>query len=86
VIDGERRLKGVRQLFIVAVHLVGVASMYLYTRAIALLGSVRASVSVALVPLVTAFASAPVLAEQPHASEVVGMVVVVLGVVLSLRS
>jgi len=39
--------------------LVGVASMYLYTRAIALLGSVRASVFVALVPLVTALASAP---------------------------
>src|SRR5438309_2986914 len=66
--------------------LVGVASMYLYTRAIALLGSVRASVFVALVPLVTAFASAPGLAEQPNAPEVVGMIVVVLGVVLSLRS
>jgi len=66
--------------------LVGVASMYLYTGAIALLGSVRASVFVALVPLVTALASAPVLAEHPNVSEVVGMVAVVLGVVPSLRS
>jgi hypothetical protein len=66
--------------------LVGVASMYLYTRAIALLGSVRASVFVALVPLVTSFASAPLIAEQPNVSEVAGMIVVVLGVALSLRS
>jgi len=65
--------------------LVGVASMYLYTRAIALLGSVRASVFVALVPLVTALVSEPVLAEQPSMAEVAGMVVVVLGVALSLR-
>jgi drug/metabolite transporter (DMT)-like permease len=43
-------------------------------------------VFVALVPLVTSFASAPLIAEQPNVSEVAGMIVVVLGVALSLRS
>jgi drug/metabolite transporter (DMT)-like permease len=49
--------------------LVGVLSMYLYTRAIALLGSVGASVFVAIVPVVTALMSPAVLAEWPTAPE-----------------
>lgn len=65
--------------------LVSVGSMYLYARAIVLLGSVRASVFVAFVPLVTAFTSAAALAERPTAPELVGMIVVIVGVVLSLR-
>ncbi len=65
--------------------LVGVLSMYLYARAIALLGSVRASVFVALFPVVTALMSPAILAEWPTAPEITGMVVVILGVVLSLR-
>jgi drug/metabolite transporter (DMT)-like permease len=64
--------------------LVGVLSMYLYTRAIALLGSVRASVFVALVPIVTSLISPAVLGEWPTEREIAGMAVVILGVVLSL--
>ncbi len=60
-----------------------VLSTYLYTRTIVLLGSVRASVIVALVPVVTGVTSPAVLAEWPTTPEIVGMVVVILGVVLS---
>lgn len=66
--------------------IVGVVSMYLYMLAVTLLGSVRASIFVALVPIVTAFVSAVLLAEHPTMPEVVGMIVVVAGVVLSIRS
>lgn len=65
--------------------LVGVASTYLYTRSVTLLGPVRASMFVALVPPLTALLSAPLLGERPTASEIAGMLAVASGVALSLR-
>jgi len=65
--------------------LVTFLSTYLYTQAIALVGAVRAAVIVTLVPVVTSLMSPVVLAEWPTMREVVGMAVVILGVVLSLR-
>jgi len=65
--------------------LVTFSSTYLYTRAIALVGSVRAAVIVTLVPVVTSLLSPVVLAEWPTMREIVGMLVVILGVTLSLR-
>lgn len=62
-----------------------VLSTYLYTRTITLLGSVRASVIVALVPVATGLASPAVLGEWPTSAEIAGMVVVIVGVVLLVR-
>jgi drug/metabolite transporter (DMT)-like permease len=65
--------------------LVGVASTYLYIRAVALLGPVRAATFTALVPIITSVLSIAILGEHPSALELVGMAVVIVAVVFSLR-
>jgi drug/metabolite transporter (DMT)-like permease len=65
--------------------LVGVLSLIFYTRCVALLGPVGASLFVPLVPVVAALGGVLVLGEMPSALEVAGMAVVVGGMVLALR-
>ncbi|SDR60671.1 EamA-like transporter family protein [Rhizobiales bacterium GAS191] len=62
--------------------LVGVVALYLYTRTVALLGSVQAALFVPLVPIVTALADLLYLGELPSVAEALGMVVVVAGMML----
>ena len=66
--------------------LVGVVALYLYARAVATLGAAKATLFLPLVPLVTAAASALLLAESPSQMELVGMAVVVAGMLVAFRS
>ena len=63
--------------------LVGAVSLYLYRRAVELLGPVRAALFVSPVPLVTATVDLVYLGELPSRLEASGMVAVVLGMMLS---
>lgn len=62
--------------------LVGVVALYLYTRTVALIGSVQAALFVPLVPIVTAVVDLLYFGELPSLMEALGMVVVVAGMLL----
>jgi drug/metabolite transporter (DMT)-like permease len=64
---------------------VGVLSLFLYTRVVALLGPVSAAMFVPLVPIVTAVGGIVFLAEWPSPREWLGMLLVVIGMTLALR-
>jgi drug/metabolite transporter (DMT)-like permease len=66
--------------------LVGVAALFFYTRAVALLGAARTALFLPLVPVVTALAAAPLLSEWPSSTEIAGMAVVITGMTLAFRS
>lgn len=66
--------------------LVGVVALYLYARTVATLGAARATLFLPLVPIVTATASALLLAESPTPTEFAGMAVVVTGMLVAFRS
>jgi drug/metabolite transporter (DMT)-like permease len=66
--------------------LVGVVSLLLYNRCVALLGPVRASLFVTLIPIVAAVGAVIFLGEQPSVQELAGMMVVLIGMGLALRS
>jgi len=63
--------------------LVGVAALFFYTRAVALLGAARTALFLPLVPVVTALAAALLLAEWPSPAEIVGMAVVITGMTIA---
>lgn len=63
---------------------VGVVSLILYTRTIALLGGVRAALFLPLVPIVAALAGAIVLGEEPTTWEWIGMTIVAVGMAVAL--
>ena len=66
--------------------LVGVVALYLYARTVATLGAARTTLFLPLVPIVTAAASALLLAESPSPMELVGMAAVVTGMLVAFRS
>ena len=66
--------------------LVGVVATFLYMRVVALLGSVRAALFLPLIPVVTTLTGALFLGEKPSALEFAGMLMVVAGMALALRS
>lgn len=66
--------------------LVGVVALYLYARTVAMLGAAKATLFLPLVPVVTAAASALLLAESPTPMELIGMAVVVSGMLVAFRS
>jgi drug/metabolite transporter (DMT)-like permease len=66
--------------------LVGVVSLFLYTRTVSLLGAVRATLFLPLIPVVTGVVGGMALGEWPSGPEVVGMAFVVTGMVVALRS
>jgi drug/metabolite transporter (DMT)-like permease len=66
--------------------LVGVVATFLYMRVVALLGSVRAALFLPLIPIVTTLTGALFLGEKPSALEFAGMLMVVAGMALALRS
>jgi drug/metabolite transporter (DMT)-like permease len=62
--------------------LVSVVALYLYSRAVALLGPLQAALFVPLTPIVTAVADLIYLGERPSVTETAGMVAVVSGMAL----
>ena len=66
--------------------LVGVVALYLYTRAVALLGPLQAALFVPLTPIVTALVDLLSSGEQPSPTETLGMVTVVAGMVLCIAA
>jgi drug/metabolite transporter (DMT)-like permease len=65
--------------------MVGALSLFFYTRCVALLGPIRASLFVPLVPIVTAIGGIVLIGERPSMLEVVGMLVVICGMAVGLN-
>ena len=63
----------------------GAAAIYLFTRSVVLLGVARAALYPALVPPFTLLIGAIALGEIPSASQLAGMVIVVVGFRLTQR-
>lgn len=66
--------------------LIGVLSIFVYTRAVALLGAGTVSLFTASVPVITVLAAFCLLTEIPTTSTVTGVVLVTLGMLSALRS
>jgi len=66
--------------------LVGVGALFLYTQTVTLLGAGRATLFLPLNPAVTALAAALLLAEFPTRWEIIGMVLVIIGMTIALRA
>jgi drug/metabolite transporter (DMT)-like permease len=66
--------------------LVGVASVFFYAKANAVLGSARAALFLPLVPAVTLTAGAVLLGETPSWAEIAGMAIVMTGMTVALRA
>jgi drug/metabolite transporter (DMT)-like permease len=66
--------------------LVGVASVFFYAKANAVLGSARAALFLPLVPAVTLTAGAILLGERPSWPEIAGMAIVMAGMTVALRA
>ena len=67
-------------------RLVGVVSLFLYARTVALVGVIRASLFSSLLPGVTAFAGFLLLGEVPSMFEIIGTLIVMSGMFLVFRS
>ncbi|AMJ60452.1 DMT family transporter [Bosea sp. PAMC 26642] len=66
--------------------LVGVAALFLYTQSVILLGAARATLFLPLNPAITALAGVVLLGEYPSGAEIAGMVLVIVGMTVALRS
>lgn len=65
--------------------LIGAVSIFVYTRAVALLGAVEVALYTAAVPCITTATAVGLLGERPSAIALAGVVVVTAGMVLTLR-
>lgn len=65
--------------------LIGVVSIFVYTRAVVLIGPSRVSLFTAIVPVITMIAAIVLLGEVPTALTLVGLVLVTGGMVVALR-
>jgi drug/metabolite transporter (DMT)-like permease len=66
--------------------LVGVGALFLYTRTVALLGAARATLFLPLNPAIAALTGAALLGEWPSPAEIIGMLLVIAGMTVALRS
>lgn len=66
--------------------LVGAVALFLYTKAVAILGAARAALFLPLVPIVTALAGAALLGERASPLELAGMALAVVGMVTALKA
>lgn len=66
--------------------LVGVVSVFLYASANQILGAARATLFLPLVPAVAAIAGAVLIGEWPSPAEIAGMLMVMTGMTVALRS
>jgi drug/metabolite transporter (DMT)-like permease len=81
-------LVGVRELLLQAAVqgvLIGAVSIFVYTRAVAALGPATTALFTAAVPCVTTLAAIPLLAEIPGKAADLGVGVVTLGMIVTLR-
>ncbi len=81
-------LVGARELLLQAVVqgvLIGAISIFVYTRAVALLGAAETALFAAAVPCVTTLAAIPLLSEVPTSVSLVGVVVVTVGMLVAIR-
>lgn len=81
-------LIGARELLLQAVVqgvLIGAVSIFVYTRAVAALGPATTALFTAAVPCVTTLAAMPLLSEYPSHVGSIGVGVVTLGMVVTLR-
>lgn len=76
----ELLLQGVFQGILIAA-----ISIFVYTRAVALLGASQVSLFIATVPVITVLAAFVLLAEVPSVSSLAGVVLVTAGMVTALR-
>jgi drug/metabolite transporter (DMT)-like permease len=65
--------------------IVGVIALFLYARVVILIGPVRAALFLPVVPCVAAIGAWLVLGERPSEWELLGMLIVVTGMVATLR-
>jgi drug/metabolite transporter (DMT)-like permease len=65
--------------------LIGAVSIFVYTRAVALLGAVEAALYTAAVPCITTATAIALLGERPSVIAMAGVVVVTAGMALTLR-
>lgn len=66
--------------------IVGAVALFLYTKAVAILGAARAALFLPLVPIVTALAGATLLGERASPLELAGMALAVAGMVTALKA
>lgn len=66
--------------------LIGAISIFVYTRAVALLGASQVSLFTATVPIITVFAAFILLSEVPSLFSLAGVALVTTGMVIALRS
>jgi drug/metabolite transporter (DMT)-like permease len=65
--------------------IVGVVALFLYARVVALVGAVQAALFLPVVPCVVAIGGWFVLGERPSAWELLGMLIVIVGMIATLR-
>jgi drug/metabolite transporter (DMT)-like permease len=66
--------------------LLGAFSIFIYTRAVVLLGAAETALFTAAVPCLTTILAIPLLSEYPSPAAIVGVVIVTIGMVVSMRS
>ncbi|PTM42458.1 DMT family transporter [Bosea sp. 124] len=66
--------------------IVGVGALFLYTKTVQLLGAARATLFLPLNPVVTVLAGVLLLGEYPSALEIAGMLLVIAGMSVALRT
>lgn len=66
--------------------LIGAASIFVYSRAVAALGAVQTALFTAAVPAVTTMAAIFVLAERPSSAVLFGVVLVTVGMALAMKA
>lgn len=65
--------------------LIGVVSIFVYTRAVASLGAAETALFTAAVPCITTALAVPLLSEVPGAAAIAGIVVVTVGMAVAMR-
>lgn len=81
-------LAGARELLLQALvqgALVGAVSIFVYTRAVAMIGAAETALFAAAVPCVTTLAAIPLLSEIPTPASLAGVAGVTLGMLVALR-
>lgn len=66
--------------------LLGAFSIFIYTRAVVLLGAAETALFTAAVPCLTTILAIPLLSEFPTPAAIVGVVIVTVGMIVSMRS
>jgi drug/metabolite transporter (DMT)-like permease len=66
--------------------LLGAASIFIYTKAVSILGASQTALFTAAVPCITTLAAIPLLGEWPNAAAALGVLVVSVGLITAIRA